>query len=296
MRSKSSLARWGTGLLAAGLLLGACGDGGGGGADEDLSVEEQVGFDQAGLRLRQRKVEELIRDCMKEAGFEYTPIDPAAEDAALLGSANVSDDEFKEQFGYGISTLYEKRAQRVGDTNAAIRGALSPAVQAAYDKALRGEHQDATFFLAVDSGDFSQLGGCTKQATDKVFGGADTLSTLVAKLDELEARINNDPRMVAARRKWMECVRDDGFDFAEPDDVDRYLQDKLEAIVGTEPGAQDYDRAALAALQQEEMAIAKADYGCEDQVISPVEDEVVPEYERAFREDNAGLIGAVGKG
>jgi hypothetical protein len=297
MRSISSAARWLTGLLTAGLLLGACG---GGGSEDDASdgqsVEEEVGFDKAGLRLRQRSVEELIRDCMKAAGFEYTPVDPAAADAALLGSANVSDDEFKEQFGYGISTLYERRAQRLGDPNAAIRDALSPADQAAYDHALRGASQDATFFLAVDSGDFSQLGGCTMEATETVFGGAEVLSTMVGKLDELEERINNDPRMVAALRRWVTCVRDEGFSFAQPDDVDHYLQDKLEAIVGSEPGAQDYDTAALAALQQEEMAIAEADYGCEDKVISPVEDEVVPEYERSFREDNAGLINAVGKG
>ena len=109
---------------------------------------------------------------MEAEGFEYIPVDPAAQEATLLGSADLSDEEFIEQYGYGIATLYERRLQQVGDPNVEIREQLSAADLAAYDSALRGENADATFFSAVDTGDFTKLGGCAREATEAVFGGA----------------------------------------------------------------------------------------------------------------------------
>lgn len=296
MGRSAPVGRWAVGVVTAALtILSACGDEASSSAQDAPSVEEEVGLDAAGLRLRQHRVEELIRDCMKAAGFEYTPVDPVAADAALLGSATLAEDEFTRQFGYGIATLYERRAARVADPNRAIRDALSPADRAAYDRTLRGENQDATFREAVDSGDFSRLGGCTARAAEQAFGGAGVLTTLIDKLDDLDRRIDNDQRMVTARRNWVTCMRDQGYDFTEPDDIDRHLQDRLAAIVGDEAGG-DFDRAALAALGQEEVALAKADYGCEDDVIGPVEDEVRPEYESRFRAENADLLSATAGG
>ena len=78
-----------------------------------------------------------------------------------------------EQFGDGVSTLFDRGLGREQtDPNERIRKSLSAADRTAYDRALGGENPGVTFAEAVDSGDFSELGGCTKGASEAEFGGA----------------------------------------------------------------------------------------------------------------------------
>ena len=102
------------GLVAVGLAcalagLAGCGGGKADAARSDERLEEQIGIDDDGIRLKQTSAENLIRDCMKTQGFDYVPQDPAAQEAALLGGREISKDDFEKQYGYGITTLYEQR-------------------------------------------------------------------------------------------------------------------------------------------------------------------------------------------
>jgi hypothetical protein len=270
----------------------------------DESLEEQIGIDDDGIRLKQTSAENLIRDCMKTEGFDYVPQDPATQEAALLDGREMSKEDFEKQYGYGITTLYEQRhKQAVAGPNTAIRESLSEADRKAYDEALYGDDPTATFVDALDTGDYSRLGGCIKVATDKVFGGAEVLEGLSAKLDELDEKMRADSRMVPAVKEWSTCMREKGFDgLAEQEDVDAVLEKKLEEIVGSPgdgasaDGAEaDYDKAALAALQKEEVAIVKADIECEEEHVEEVENKVALEYEQAFREENSALLSKVPK-
>ena len=293
-------------LLVVGLACGLAALSGCGGskasAEKNGKIEEQVGLDEEGIRVRQAAVENLVRDCMKTQGFDYVPVDPAAQQAALTGSAGMSKDDFEKQFGYGVTTLYEQRRKlAVAGPNKAIRDSLSEADRKAYDHALHGDDATASFAEAVDSGDYSRLGGCIKTGTDQVFGGADVLQSLSTKLDELDQKIRADARMVKAVREWSDCMRQAGYaNLAEQEDVDTVLKKKLEAIVGSPgdaaAGAEaDYDKAALAALQHEEVAMVTADKKCEKEHVEEVEDKVTGEYETAFREENASLLAKVPK-
>jgi len=274
-----------TASLVAGavLLLGAC-SGGGGSKDDYKPIEEQLGFEREGIAQRQTKAEDLIRECMRLQAFAYTPVPEP------VGS-NLSDEEYEKQFGYGITTLYDKN-EASSDANQQARDSLSPADRVAYDRALYGDDPTATFADAVDNGDFTRVGGCTKQATDQVFGGADVIQSLQTKLDTLDGRILNDPRMRKATDKWSECMRGAGYDdVAEPDEVDTVLHSRLEAIVGPpENPKPEYDRPALKALQGEELAMVAADVKCENKHIADVEQKVREEFEATFREQNADLI------
>ncbi|MCA1844618.1 MAG: hypothetical protein LC792_15790 [Actinobacteria bacterium] len=293
------------GLLSALAALSACG---GGKADaaakSDKPLEAQIGIDDDGIRLKQTTAENLIRDCMKTQGFDYVPVDPAAQQATLTGTPGLSKEDFEKQYGYGITTLYEQRRQlAVAGPNKALRDSLSDADRKAYDHALYGDDPTATFVDALDTGDYSRLGGCIKTATDHVFGGADVLQSLSAKLDELDQKERADARMVKAVREWSACMREKGFDgLNEQEEVDAVLKKKLEEIVGpsgnladagSAPG--DYDKAALSALQKEEVEMVKADTECEDEHVESVEDKVAKEYEEAFREENSGLLAKVPK-
>jgi hypothetical protein len=251
-------------------------------------VEEALGFSTEGMLARRARAEYVVRDCMKAQGFEYVPVDPAAQRAELLGGAKVSDEDFEKQYGYGIATLYEqRRAQRKKlGPNEAIRARLSD-----------GDHPDANFDEVLDNGDFTRLGGCTKEAADKTFGGAEIVRTIQQKLDELDNAILADPRMVEVVKQWSNCMREAGYPgLSEQDEVDTVLKKKLEAIVGTggdKPGdaaEPSYDKAALTALQRDEVAMVSADVTCERKNITAVETKVRAEYERDFREKNADLM------
>ncbi|HVF15146.1 MAG TPA: hypothetical protein VM942_11135 [Acidimicrobiales bacterium] len=277
--------------LCALVVLTGCG---GGEEEEPESLDEQIGLDEEGGLQRQIQAESIVRDCMKGQGFTYVPVDPTQRRATLVGSVGLSAEEFERQFGYGITTLYEQN-RRLQAEQAAAAG-VSEADRPTYDRALYGERTDATLFEALDAGDFSRLGGCSREATNQVFGGADVVDRLQAGLDELDERVASDPRMAPAVDAWSECMRAAGHDLARPEDVDTTLAAKLEAIVGPPQRSATvvaYDQAALAALQREEVALVAADVRCEEEHLSEVEDEVQAEAEEDFREQNADLLAKI---
>jgi hypothetical protein len=282
------VARATTSLVAGAIFLLAACSGGGGSEEEYTPVEEDIGVERVDIARRQIKAENLIRECMETQGFDYVP------EPQPVGS-NLSDEEFEKQYGYGITTLYDKTEGSPGDANQSPRDSLGDAERVAYDRALYGDDPSATFVDAVDNGDFTRLGGCTKQATEQVFGGTEVIQSLQTKLDELDERIQEDPRMVKAVEDWSKCMQDAGYDdlFA-PDEVDVVLHSKLEAIVGPpESPNPDYDRAALTALQREEVEMVADDVRCEDKHIADVELKVREEFEAPFREQNAELLDKV---
>ena len=130
-------------LTGAALALAGCGgDSSGGptnaaatsstgssGAQTTGAVEDQLGFDQAGILARESRVEAAIAQCMKNEGFDYIPIDPFAQRAALVGTSRLSDEDFLKQFGYGISTLWG-RGNVQADPNQRLRATLGPRIAA----------------------------------------------------------------------------------------------------------------------------------------------------------------------
>jgi hypothetical protein len=291
--------RSGLALVACGLVLASCG------SDEPTNeppaeLEDQLGFGDEGIVERQARVEGSISECMKAQGFDYVPVDPLAQRAALTGKARMSDEEFLEQFGYGISTLVG-RGGKTSNPNEQYRRSLTPADRAAYDRTLWGESPGLTFAEAVDNDLADELGGCTKRATSAVFGGAAILSTLQAKFDQLEERIVQDQRMVKAVERWSQCMADEGYRYEEPEEIDADLIERFQSIMGsgtrpgtsTPPAGVAYDRGALARLQRDEVGAARADLACEKREITPVELEVRPQYEESFRKQNRELISQV---
>jgi len=284
-------------ICVAALLIGGCG-GDEPPPDTVVELEDQLGFSDTGVLERQSRVEGRIRDCMEQQGFDYVPVDPLAQRAALTGKARMTDEEFLDQFGYGISTLFG-RGSPASDPNERIRVSLGPADRAAYDRALFGESAGLTFADAIDDDAADELGGCTKRATAAVFGGTAVLSAIQGKFDELEERLLQDQRMVRAIEAWSTCMEKQGFTYEEPEQIDADLIKRFKEIVGpgTAPGAAapadpsvPYDKAALAALKRDEVRIARADLACEQEEITPVELEVRPQYEEAFRNRNRRLI------
>ena len=265
-------------------------------AQSDLDVEEQLGFTRNGITAAQAKVENAIAACMKAEGFEYVPSDPVAAQAALTGKPNMSDEEFERTYGHGIATLYGKGSAQ-SDPNARIRAQLGDADRRAYDRTLHGGDPQQTFAYAIDNGDFSELGGCTRKATEEAFGGTRLMTTLQRELDELDEAILADTRVVRAQEAWTRCMRSaTGEDFEDSEAVEETIRERLEQIVGEvlAPGQVapegSYDTAALAELARLEVEWTDNDLACEEEHIADAEDEVRREKEARFREDNAELL------
>ena len=271
--------------LAAGLSVSAaCGGGSGsspsGGQPRFGSEEFGLSMDQ--LAAKVEKVEGLIGDCMAAAGFEYVPVDFARVKEGMDADKTqpgLSDEEFIAQYGFGITTQYDHPGREIGlgDQNVAIYDALTPQEQAAYDHALLGEDREATFAQSVEAEDFSKTGGCTRQAVEQVFTPQELTQ---AYINPADVAISQDPRVVEATGKWSDCLRQKGYDYANPDDVEQDLHDRLDALThGADPRTlTGSDAAALTELQGLELALAPASIHCEEDVLEPVisnvEDEV----------------------
>ena len=283
-------------VAALGLAVGwgavACGGGSGSanpnGADSSPSASgtarfgpEEFGLTLDELATRIEQVEGLIGQCMADAGFEYVPVDFERVKAGMdadKSAPGLSDEEFVAQYGYGITTQFDKPGREIGlgEQNVASYEALSPAEQAAYDHTLFGENRDATFALSVEAEDFSGTGGCTRQAVEQSFTPAELDANY---LNPGDAVLEQDPRVVAAMADWSDCVASDGFTYAHPDDVETDLQQRLDALTaGADPATLTGPAAdALAELQGEELALAAVATACEEDVVDPVVEEVETE-------------------
>jgi hypothetical protein len=285
------LARIGTLWIAVGvLLLTACG--GSSSSDSGATDSEQtqdatagagneVGREEFGMTEEQlvtsiENVESLIASCMADAGFEYVPIDPVTFQDAMssLGNApGLSDEEFIAQYGYGFTTLPPTQDFGAGEENASIFNDLPSADQVAYQRALLGDDINATFVVGLEVEDFSNVGGCTKTAIEQVFTEEQLSPTFFNPFD---AQVEADPRMVAANENWSGCMRDAGYDFERPDDAEKELRDRLDAITeGGDPATlTGTAKDALTDLQGEERAIAQVDSDCQDRFLHDVEQQV----------------------
>ena len=226
-------------------------------------------------------VESKIATCMADAGFEYVPADVTAVLEMGLwmhADPDMTREEYKSQWGYGISTRTDNPARDIGlgEQNLQIYENLSESEQVAYDRTLFGEDTDATFALTLDDEDFGGLGGCTKEAVEEVFPAEMMTGTFINPKDVL---IESDPRVVAADEAWMECMSEDGYEYEDQDEIMEEYEEQLDAVTDGEDPEEltGSDLEALEELQAEEIAVALKDLECQgplDEVIREVEIEI----------------------
>jgi hypothetical protein len=228
------------------------------------------------------KSQALIATCMTEAGFEYVPVDVKTIEAAqkrVRTEPGYTRRTFKERWGLAVTTRFDNPVRDTGlGPNLQIMNGLPETDRKAYTRTLWGDNPKADFVWTLDEEDFSETGGCTRQAIAQVFTPEQLKGTYVNPKDVL---VNSDPRIVEALRNWSKCMRGRGYDYKEDqDEIIEEYGDRLDELTeGDDPTKLTGERAkALQALQKEEIAVSLADLECEvkycDEVYRQVEIEV----------------------
>lgn len=282
-----------------------------------------AGNDPAALQSQQLALNEDVKACMAAEGFEWEP-SPAS--AAMFGGGDLFDGldpdstEWAERFGFGASTLAFAQEQvgpdLVGiaidtpdpddDPNADYLAGLSDADREAYNEALYG---DSVVTPVMSDEEAQQVGeemmlnpsGCLAEAQNDMFG-ADAMSTLIElgpDLQELYDEIYNDPRIVELEDEVRACVSDQGLEYIPTAEVYEYFGGKvapLQAELGFGPSEElptldEEQRATLAEIQAEEVALAVAVDGCtQDDKFDDTAEAVRLEYEQRFVDENQARI------
>jgi hypothetical protein len=236
---------------------------------EAESIEDYFGLGGGGDQQKRinRKINESIQKCMKGQGFEYKiPPDPAAQ--FPTGSDSASQQAFIKKWGYGISTTIDVNnlASVDADPNAAILKKLSPADQKAYNSALLGKTSTA--------GPTGDPKSCIAKAIT-VLGDITKLTALFGKYEtDVSKRIESNPKVVAAMKKWSACMKEKGFTYAKDSDVPGDISKRLGTVTGGAGAGgggpfggpaldpTKIDKKALSQLQKDEIATATRDFEC----------------------------------
>jgi hypothetical protein len=256
------------------------------GAASASAGSSKIGSEEFGLTFKQlvtkvEAVEQHIAKCMDAAGFQYVANDFDSVRKAMnadKSAPGLSEAEFRHQYGFGVTTQFDKPIVKLGlgEENASIRDALSPTDRVAYDNTLLGRDTDAVFANTLEAEDFSRTGGCTRKAVKQEFTKKELSESYINPGDQ---KVQQDPRMKAALKKYATCMSNGGFEYTSPDDIEPDLQTQLDAITGGQD-AESLDATAAAKLkdlQAFEVRVADVSFKCETKFVEPVQERVEKE-------------------
>lgn len=236
---------------------------------------EEFGLSKQELVEYIEQIEGLIAQCMREAGFEYVAVDYNTVRRGMTADKSLpgySEEQFMREFGFGIATLYDGKPPQLatmataakiglGEQNARLFAALSPADQVAYTRTLFGEYPQATLAVALEAENFALTGGCTKQAIAQLFTPDEISATYMNPFD---LQRQQDPQMASRYKQFADCMHAQGLPYTLEQEIEPDLHKRLLAITKNEPveALSGDAKSALEKLRQEEVAIAAVLMGC----------------------------------
>ncbi len=274
--------RWLTGVFAFSLVATACGTDGetteaasedGPQSFEDIEytspIMDFLGVDtdfqsddaEAEFAAQATEAEEVIAQCMREEGFEYTPVDQTQFTSFGFDNEDLpwGSRAWTEKYGFGITTqrfsqsevgpdligyddsAFEEESGEFVDPNQDYLDSLSPNEQDAYYEALYGDEPDlgpdATEEEWNEAYENYQPTGCQAKAwegEDGVFGNspeAKFYEEFGDELDDLYERLEADPRVAEHLTKVSDCLAEDGLEYSgDMEDLYQEYESKLSGI------------------------------------------------------------------
>jgi len=215
---------------------------------------------------------------MLAAGFEYVPIDFAAQFEPETAAEDPDSRAYAEANGYGISispAFTDIGPQDIDDPNDEIRAGLSEAELEAYELALFGEEP-----VDGEPVDASEQGGCVAEGYRRVYAAQAELGEVEQffgefgdELAELEQRFRSDPRFLELEERWASCMNERGFEVSAREDIFVELNRRMSEVAadlepGREPSAEV--EARMDEVRDWERSVAVAEWDCNQ----PVQDEM----------------------
>lgn len=206
---------------------------------------------QAQYEEQERKVQELVRSCMADEGFEWVPFIPPQPE----GSFAFDEEEYVSKQGFGITTWYGNEEQfstpavEITDPNQAIVEAMSESEREAYYEVLYGPPDQGTPQVDPETGETYYVNegfgaGCYGQAQEEIYGNQNLMwEELGPAFEEMYTRIQADVRVVEANQGWSSCMAGKGYEYESSEklyeEVYQDFQARFDAIVGPNGGYAD---------------------------------------------------------
>jgi len=257
--------------------------------------------------------EELISQCMREAGFNYHP--DINSNSFSIGT-NAFDDvqpddwEWVSQYGFGIVSGHRHRSggptgERDDDPNREYVESLSETARAEFELALNGP-PDAFSSPDADWNEWMQTRGCTGQGIVQAISESplfletqEEFRPLFEARNAMTASIVEQPAMVELTSEWAHCMADAGHpglgrrsDATSPFWTQLFTTQVM-IQVRADAGTPDPDNGAalLAELQAREIEMALSDLDCRIATnYFAREDAIRIELETQFVNDNRALL------
>lgn len=284
------------GLVAA-LLTGACSEddgtaptaasGGGELTQEEMPLQKYMetfgGYDEDTMIAEQTEIEAIVAQCMNDEGFEYVPMDVAAQYASF-SSEDVEDWNTKEwvsKNGYGMSGIEgeTETGEEWVDPNADYLESLSEASMTAYYTALQGTWEPPEGLTEQEQMEWMptwEEQGCYGLAQHEV--GMEDLwqdpqyQEIKTEMSEVWEDVTKDPRIGEANAAWADCMADAGYPgLSKQEDAAMSIseaQNALWEVIEYDEANPDAgpDPDALAEVRELELATALADFTCKEEV------------------------------
>lgn len=287
-------------LAVAGLLaLTACSDDDSTGPDGattsplgEYFSEIDSTYDESESMRQQVEMENLVAECMVDAGFEYIPQDVSGNTVSYSSEdgEDQSTEEWVAKNGYGM--YYDEEPEEGTDDeptdewvdpNADYVDSLSESARTAFYEALNGPDvwSDMTE-EEMDAYEWSwEESGCYGWASNEVYpetGGVDAeFEPLFDAFEEMYEAQMSAPELKTLQSEWSSCMADAGYTgYATPDDAQTAVMDQYNALwedlgepenpddpnaVWPEPSAEDRK-----AAKDNDIETALADFRCKQSI------------------------------
>jgi len=268
----------------------------------NLSQEEQQRrIDEQAIRR-----EELIAQCMNDAGFDYTP-NPGNTTVSIGddGMWQPDDREWVTQWGYGAvrspwnarweaeeaARLDSGEVETWTDPNQELWNTMSESELQAWQEALWGPPQDTLpEGIISDEGQILDMDawnanrGCNGLAWAEIDADsawsltqADEFRDLFEAMDQMHQTVGDDPALAALELEWSNCMADAGHPgFTRQFDAQNSIFNELNGLWDevdwetwnweTQGSPNPSNHPAWAALQEREIELALTDLDCRESV------------------------------
>jgi hypothetical protein len=230
------------------------------------------------------KFENLMADCMKAAGFQYVPhpqhYTQPAGNVAGKDPATVPYDvlkAYRQKYGYGYnyaSDVYPNDPNVVQayrpdqNPNNAIRDALDPARQQAYDQAYDGGSRKPLF--SSDKKQDVKIGGCMAKINGQIGNNpvhVTTNPTAQAAAAQAEQEFTTNPAVLNAAQAYGSCLQQHGY-----------------TVPSTKPGVIEHTVEQLVQQEHSEHPVADKKQGLAKEIQTSLDDlECGKAYEAAAK-------------